>query len=197
MGPPPTPHFTVLADTPSGLMPLNHRPPSVRTNSIQMTFSFDWGGALFIYMANDHQICTTNIVWFDVCCVRSLQIPPPQPMPNFGDKCKDKAIDLHNFGLRPDLYNKKGTKVGIDNILSIFFYMWDCTIFWCFLFVIIGYRVKLSPLLGIGLSRRLCCCWRWVCRILWVPVLTEISSQERFFALVACLFIYLCQPFIS
>lgn len=30
MGPPPTPHFTVLADTPSGLMPLNHRPPPVR-----------------------------------------------------------------------------------------------------------------------------------------------------------------------
>uniref|UniRef100_A0A7N6AYU9 SWI/SNF related, matrix associated, actin dependent regulator of chromatin subfamily c member 2 n=1 Tax=Anabas testudineus TaxID=64144 RepID=A0A7N6AYU9_ANATE len=30
MGPPPTPHFTVLADTPSGLMPLNHRPPAVR-----------------------------------------------------------------------------------------------------------------------------------------------------------------------
>jgi len=29
MGPPPTPHFTVLADTPSGLMPLNHRPPPV------------------------------------------------------------------------------------------------------------------------------------------------------------------------
>lgn len=29
MGPPPTPHFTVLADTPSGLMPLNHRPPTV------------------------------------------------------------------------------------------------------------------------------------------------------------------------
>lgn len=31
MGPPPTPHFTVLADTPSGLMPLNHRPPPVFT----------------------------------------------------------------------------------------------------------------------------------------------------------------------
>ncbi|XP_061530658.1 SWI/SNF complex subunit SMARCC1 isoform X2 [Phycodurus eques] len=29
MGPPPTPHFTVLADTPSGLMPLNHRPPPI------------------------------------------------------------------------------------------------------------------------------------------------------------------------
>ncbi|XP_069568036.1 SWI/SNF complex subunit SMARCC1 isoform X3 [Brachyistius frenatus] len=61
MGPPPTPHFTVLADTPSGLMPLNHRPPP---------------------------------------------IPPQQPMPNFIDKGKDKAIDLQNFGLRPDLYKK-------------------------------------------------------------------------------------------
>ncbi|XP_053743133.1 SWI/SNF complex subunit SMARCC1 isoform X1 [Synchiropus splendidus] len=61
MGPPPTPHFTVLADTPSGLMPLNHRPPV---------------------------------------------IPPPQQMPNFVDKVKDKAIDLQNFGLRSDLYKK-------------------------------------------------------------------------------------------
>ncbi|KAM4580545.1 SWI/SNF complex subunit SMARCC1 isoform 3-T3 [Odontesthes bonariensis] len=67
MGPPPTPHFTVLADTPSGLMPLNHRPP---------------------------------------------QIPPQQQMANFVDKSKDKPIDLQNFGLRPDLYNKKNTKQG-------------------------------------------------------------------------------------
>uniref|UniRef100_A0A8C5EF80 SWI/SNF related, matrix associated, actin dependent regulator of chromatin subfamily c member 2 n=1 Tax=Gouania willdenowi TaxID=441366 RepID=A0A8C5EF80_GOUWI len=65
MGPPPTPHFTVLADTPSGLIPLNHRPPT---------------------------------------------IPPPQQMPNFVDKGKDKAIDLQNFGLRSDLYNKKNAK---------------------------------------------------------------------------------------
>ncbi|XP_034729427.1 SWI/SNF complex subunit SMARCC1 isoform X2 [Etheostoma cragini] len=65
MGPPPTPHFTVLADTPSGLMPLNHRPPP---------------------------------------------IPPQPPMPNFADKGKDKAIDLQNFGLRSDLYNKKNLK---------------------------------------------------------------------------------------
>ncbi|XP_041842976.1 SWI/SNF complex subunit SMARCC1 isoform X2 [Melanotaenia boesemani] len=65
MGPPPTPHFTVLADTPSGLMPLNHRPPT---------------------------------------------IPPPQPMPNFADKIKDKPIDLQNLGLRSDLYNKKNIK---------------------------------------------------------------------------------------
>uniref|UniRef100_A0A7N6A1X9 SWI/SNF related, matrix associated, actin dependent regulator of chromatin subfamily c member 2 n=1 Tax=Anabas testudineus TaxID=64144 RepID=A0A7N6A1X9_ANATE len=61
MGPPPTPHFTVLADTPSGLMPLNHRPPA---------------------------------------------IPPPQAMPNFADKGKEKPIDLQNFGLRSDLYKK-------------------------------------------------------------------------------------------
>ncbi|KAM7421540.1 hypothetical protein PAMA_015601 [Pampus argenteus] len=65
MGPPPTPHFTVLADTPSGLMPLNHRPPP---------------------------------------------IPPPQQMANFPDKSKDKPIDLQNFGLRIDLYNKKNLK---------------------------------------------------------------------------------------
>lgn len=38
MGPPPTPHFTVLADTPSGLMPLNHRPPPVRKTSITLTW---------------------------------------------------------------------------------------------------------------------------------------------------------------
>ncbi|KAK5921708.1 hypothetical protein CgunFtcFv8_019050 [Champsocephalus gunnari] len=65
MGPPPTPHFTVLADTPSGLIPLNHRPPP---------------------------------------------IPPQQQMPNFADKIKDKSIDLQNYGLRSDLYNKKHLK---------------------------------------------------------------------------------------
>uniref|UniRef100_A0A674MDE7 SWI/SNF related, matrix associated, actin dependent regulator of chromatin subfamily c member 2 n=1 Tax=Takifugu rubripes TaxID=31033 RepID=A0A674MDE7_TAKRU len=65
MGPPPTPHFTVLADTPSGLIPLNHRPPPAE------------GG-----------------------------IPPPQQMPNFADKSKDKIIDLQNFSLRSDFYKK-------------------------------------------------------------------------------------------
>ncbi|KAM8735976.1 SWI/SNF complex subunit SMARCC1 isoform 1-T1 [Acanthopagrus schlegelii] len=65
MGPPPTPHFTVLADTPSGLMPLNHRPPP---------------------------------------------IPPPQQMPGFIDKSKEKSIDLQNFGLRTDFYNRKNPK---------------------------------------------------------------------------------------
>ncbi|XP_037130629.1 SWI/SNF complex subunit SMARCC1 [Syngnathus acus] len=36
MGPPPTPHFTVLADTPSGLMPLNHRPSPIPPPQQQM-----------------------------------------------------------------------------------------------------------------------------------------------------------------
>ena len=33
MGPPPTPHFNVLADTPTGLAPLQHKPLQVRTDS--------------------------------------------------------------------------------------------------------------------------------------------------------------------
>lgn len=44
-------------------------------------------------------------------CVLSLKIPPPQQMPSFADKSKDKSIDLQNFGLRTDFYNKKNTKV--------------------------------------------------------------------------------------
>lgn len=43
-------------------------------------------------------------------CLSPLQIPPPQGMPNFVDKGKDKPIDLQNFGLRADLY-KKSAKV--------------------------------------------------------------------------------------
>ncbi|XP_019719339.1 SWI/SNF complex subunit SMARCC1 isoform X1 [Hippocampus comes] len=39
MGPPPTPHFTVLADTPSGLMPLNHRPPPIPPPQQMANFS--------------------------------------------------------------------------------------------------------------------------------------------------------------
>lgn len=34
MGPPPTPHFNVLADTPSGLVPLHHRPPQVSVRTL-------------------------------------------------------------------------------------------------------------------------------------------------------------------
>ncbi|XP_072926055.1 SWI/SNF complex subunit SMARCC1 isoform X1 [Hemitrygon akajei] len=64
MGPPPTPHFNVLADTPSGLVPVHLRTP---------------------------------------------QIPASQQMLNFPEKAKDKPADLQNFGLRTDMYAKKGT----------------------------------------------------------------------------------------
>ncbi|XP_062321496.1 SWI/SNF complex subunit SMARCC1 isoform X2 [Osmerus eperlanus] len=38
MGPPPTPHFNVLADTPSGLMPLHHRPPQIPSSQQMLNF---------------------------------------------------------------------------------------------------------------------------------------------------------------
>uniref|UniRef100_A0A803T6X1 SWI/SNF related, matrix associated, actin dependent regulator of chromatin subfamily c member 1 n=1 Tax=Anolis carolinensis TaxID=28377 RepID=A0A803T6X1_ANOCA len=38
MGPPPTPHFNVLADTPSGLMPLHLRTPQVRASQQMLNF---------------------------------------------------------------------------------------------------------------------------------------------------------------
>uniref|UniRef100_A0A670ZMX3 SWI/SNF related BAF chromatin remodeling complex subunit C1 n=1 Tax=Pseudonaja textilis TaxID=8673 RepID=A0A670ZMX3_PSETE len=38
MGPPPTPHFNVLADTPSGLMPLHLRTPQIPASQQMLTF---------------------------------------------------------------------------------------------------------------------------------------------------------------
>uniref|UniRef100_A0A8C6KWM2 SWI/SNF related BAF chromatin remodeling complex subunit C1b n=1 Tax=Nothobranchius furzeri TaxID=105023 RepID=A0A8C6KWM2_NOTFU len=40
MGPPPTPHFNVLADTPSGLAPLQHKPLQVPVSASQHTLFF-------------------------------------------------------------------------------------------------------------------------------------------------------------
>uniref|UniRef100_A0A4W3ITV2 SWI/SNF related BAF chromatin remodeling complex subunit C1b n=1 Tax=Callorhinchus milii TaxID=7868 RepID=A0A4W3ITV2_CALMI len=76
MGPPPTPHFNVLADTPSGLVPLHLRTPQLRPLR--------------------HCILPQLL---------SLQ------MLNFPEKQKDKAVDLQNFGLRTDMYSRKGTIV--------------------------------------------------------------------------------------
>uniref|UniRef100_A0AAY4CXF4 SWI/SNF related, matrix associated, actin dependent regulator of chromatin, subfamily c, member 2 n=1 Tax=Denticeps clupeoides TaxID=299321 RepID=A0AAY4CXF4_9TELE len=61
MGPPPTSHFHVLADTPSSLTPLQPK----------------------------------------------TQPPSTQQMLSFPEKMKDKPVDLHNFGLRTDIYSKK------------------------------------------------------------------------------------------
>uniref|UniRef100_A0A8C7VD63 SWI/SNF related BAF chromatin remodeling complex subunit C1 n=1 Tax=Oncorhynchus mykiss TaxID=8022 RepID=A0A8C7VD63_ONCMY len=38
MGPPPTPHFNVLADTPSGLTPMHHRPPQIPSGQQMLNF---------------------------------------------------------------------------------------------------------------------------------------------------------------
>ncbi|KAJ7985526.1 hypothetical protein DPEC_G00352970 [Dallia pectoralis] len=38
MGPPPTPHFNVLADTPSGLTPMHHRPPQIPSSQQMLNF---------------------------------------------------------------------------------------------------------------------------------------------------------------
>uniref|UniRef100_A0A8B9DYH7 SWI/SNF related, matrix associated, actin dependent regulator of chromatin subfamily c member 1 n=1 Tax=Anser cygnoides TaxID=8845 RepID=A0A8B9DYH7_ANSCY len=81
MGPPPTPHFNVLADTPSGLMPLHIRTPQVSPT----------GG--------------TNCVRL----VRFAKVKPAtaQQMLSFPEKNKEKPTDLQNFGLRTDIYSKK------------------------------------------------------------------------------------------
>uniref|UniRef100_A0A8C2GPP1 SWI/SNF related, matrix associated, actin dependent regulator of chromatin, subfamily c, member 1a n=1 Tax=Cyprinus carpio TaxID=7962 RepID=A0A8C2GPP1_CYPCA len=82
MGPPPTPHFNVLADTPSGLVPLHHRPPQVRLGLLP------WG-----YFGDISQNSCNKII-----------------MLNFPEKGKDKPTDLQNFGLRTDIYSKKNPK---------------------------------------------------------------------------------------
>uniref|UniRef100_A0A8C4DHE9 SWI/SNF related BAF chromatin remodeling complex subunit C2 n=1 Tax=Dicentrarchus labrax TaxID=13489 RepID=A0A8C4DHE9_DICLA len=86
MGPPPTSHFHVLADTPSSLVPLQPKTSQVhiRTNT-------------------HRQIDTcTHILGYFTC-----------QMMSFPDKVKEKPADLQNFGLRTDMYSKKtsSTKV--------------------------------------------------------------------------------------
>uniref|UniRef100_A0A8D2MDM5 SWI/SNF related, matrix associated, actin dependent regulator of chromatin subfamily c member 1 n=1 Tax=Zonotrichia albicollis TaxID=44394 RepID=A0A8D2MDM5_ZONAL len=77
MGPPPTPHFNVLADTPSGLMPLHIRTPQVTPGKCPLAAAGPsiWGTA--------------------------------QQMLSFPEKNKEKPTDLQNFGLRTDIYSKK------------------------------------------------------------------------------------------
>ncbi|KAM9759458.1 SWI/SNF complex subunit SMARCC2 isoform 2-T2 [Menidia menidia] len=94
MGPPPTSHFHVLADTPSSLVPLQPKTSQVSTPSVRNTqvdaFLF---GLIFKY------ICFSVAV--------ALQTPATQPMMSFPDKVKEKPADLQNFGLRTDMYSKK------------------------------------------------------------------------------------------
>lgn len=53
MGPPPTPHFNVLADTPSGLMPLH-----IRTPQVSPALPWGWEVADLLSVMQGNIVCT-------------------------------------------------------------------------------------------------------------------------------------------
>ncbi|XP_054641034.1 LOW QUALITY PROTEIN: SWI/SNF complex subunit SMARCC2 [Dunckerocampus dactyliophorus] len=87
MGPPPTSHFHVLADTPSSLVPLQPKTSQVCAGRLR---------------THTHTYCRVGLSE----CV-AVQTPAAQQMMSFPDKVKDKPTDLQNFGLRTDMYSKK------------------------------------------------------------------------------------------
>uniref|UniRef100_A0A671TIQ1 SWI/SNF related BAF chromatin remodeling complex subunit C2 n=1 Tax=Sparus aurata TaxID=8175 RepID=A0A671TIQ1_SPAAU len=93
MGPPPTSHFHVLADTPSSLVPLQPKTSQVHLHTNPRRQTDTNTHSVFFYM------CLSVIVY--------LQTPATQQMITFPDKVKDKPADLQNFGLRTDMYSKK------------------------------------------------------------------------------------------
>uniref|UniRef100_A0A8C2JDA1 SWI/SNF related, matrix associated, actin dependent regulator of chromatin, subfamily c, member 1b n=1 Tax=Cyprinus carpio TaxID=7962 RepID=A0A8C2JDA1_CYPCA len=80
MGPPPTPHFNVLTDAPSGLVPLQHRPLQVIRK------------------------------YFGITLPNTKFVSASQHMLHFPEKLREKPSDLQNFGLRSDIYAKKHPK---------------------------------------------------------------------------------------
>ncbi|XP_042636011.1 SWI/SNF complex subunit SMARCC2 isoform X2 [Catharus ustulatus] len=95
MGPPPTSHFHVLADTPSGLVPLQPKTPQGRQSD---------GDAKTGRKSKEMEELVSE----------SLKGKPElqpssasQQMLNFPDKGKEKPADMQNFGLRTDMYTKK------------------------------------------------------------------------------------------
>ncbi|XP_014749400.1 PREDICTED: SWI/SNF complex subunit SMARCC2 [Sturnus vulgaris] len=96
MGPPPTSHFHVLADTPSGLVPLQPKTPQGRQSD---------GDAKTGRKSKEIE----ELVSETVKGKPELQQPSSasQQMLNFPDKGKEKPADMQNFGLRTDMYTKK------------------------------------------------------------------------------------------
>ncbi|XP_062366857.1 SWI/SNF complex subunit SMARCC2 isoform X5 [Cinclus cinclus] len=96
MGPPPTSHFHVLADTPSGLVPLQPKTPQGRQSD---------GDAKTGRKSKEIE----ELVSETVKGKPELQQPTSasQQMLNFPDKSKEKPADMQNFGLRTDMYTKK------------------------------------------------------------------------------------------
>ncbi|XP_047595697.1 SWI/SNF complex subunit SMARCC2 isoform X1 [Lutra lutra] len=94
MGPPPTSHFHVLADTPSGLVPLQPKTPQGRQVDAD-TKAGRKGKEL------------DDLVPETAKGKPELQTSASQQMLNFPDKGKEKTTDMQNFGLRTDMYTKK------------------------------------------------------------------------------------------
>ncbi|XP_065510298.1 SWI/SNF complex subunit SMARCC2 isoform X6 [Caloenas nicobarica] len=94
MGPPPTSHFHVLADTPSGLVPLQPKTPQGRQSD---------GDAKTGRKSKE----LDELVSEPVKGKPELQTSASQQMLNFPDKSKEKPADMQNFGLRTDMYTKK------------------------------------------------------------------------------------------
>ncbi|XP_027525109.1 SWI/SNF complex subunit SMARCC2 isoform X4 [Corapipo altera] len=94
MGPPPTSHFHVLADTPSGLVPLQPKTPQGRQSD---------GDAKTGRKSKEIE----ELVSETVKGKPELPTSASQQMLNFPDKGKEKPADMQNFGLRTDMYTKK------------------------------------------------------------------------------------------
>ncbi|XP_053227076.1 SWI/SNF complex subunit SMARCC2 isoform X5 [Podarcis raffonei] len=94
MGPPPTSHFHVLADTPSGLVPLQPKTPQSRQSDSDTK-------------AGRKNKEIEDLVTETVKGKPELQTTASQQMLNFPDKSKEKPPDMQNFGLRTDMYTKK------------------------------------------------------------------------------------------
>ncbi|XP_068267015.1 LOW QUALITY PROTEIN: SWI/SNF complex subunit SMARCC2 [Nyctibius grandis] len=95
MGPPPTSHFHVLADTPSGLVPLQPKTPQGRQSD---------GDAKTGRKSKEME---ELVVAEPGKGKPELQTSASQQMLNFPDKSKEKPPDMQNFGLRTDMYTKK------------------------------------------------------------------------------------------
>ncbi|XP_042305946.1 SWI/SNF complex subunit SMARCC2 isoform X3 [Sceloporus undulatus] len=94
MGPPPTSHFHVLADTPSGLVPLQPKTPQGRQSDSDTK-------------AGRKSKEIDDLVTDTVKGKPEMQTTASQQMLNFPDKSKEKPPDMQNFGLRTDMYTKK------------------------------------------------------------------------------------------
>lgn len=117
MGPPPTPHFNVLADTPSGLAPLQHKPLQVKQSHIHTEH-------MTTPLYTDVFKINVWIIWIDKLSL--LQVSASQHMLYFPEKSREKPSDCQNFGLRSDIYTKKHPKVSYSNksnMLKITFFL--------------------------------------------------------------------------